>query len=76
MAGAVTACDPAPPRAGTAGDAPPFDARDWASVRRQFALARDLAHLSTFVFASHPAPVRAAIEAHRAGLDADASRTG
>jgi selenocysteine lyase/cysteine desulfurase len=62
----VAACD---------GDAEPaarpFDPGDWASVRAQFDLAPDVAHLSTFVFAPHPAGVRAAIEQHRAGLDRD-----
>ncbi|MDG4822209.1 aminotransferase class V-fold PLP-dependent enzyme [Asanoa sp. WMMD1127] len=55
----------------TAGRTPPFDPRDWASVRAQFALDPTVAHLSTYVFAPHPAPVRAAIEQHRAGLDRD-----
>ena len=50
---------------------PPFDPRDWASVRAQFRLPTDRAQLAAFVFASHPAPVRAAIERHRQGLDDD-----
>ncbi|GIF47034.1 selenocysteine lyase/cysteine desulfurase [Asanoa ferruginea] len=63
----VAACDgPAAPTAPR-----PFDPGDWASVRAQFDLAPDVAHLSTFVFAPHPAAVRAAIEQHRAGLDRD-----
>jgi selenocysteine lyase/cysteine desulfurase len=64
--------------AGCTGDAPaaqqsaaPFDPKDWASVRAQFALDPNLAHFAAFVLASHPAPVRAAIERHRAALDAD-----
>ncbi|GAA1849704.1 aminotransferase class V-fold PLP-dependent enzyme [Asanoa iriomotensis] len=61
----VAACE-----GGDAG-APPFDPRDWASVRAQFDLDPAVAHLSTFVFAPHPAPVRAAIELHRAGFDRD-----
>jgi selenocysteine lyase/cysteine desulfurase len=44
---------------------------DWKAVRNQFSLSRDLIHLAGFFLASHPAPVRAAIERHRAGLDAD-----
>jgi selenocysteine lyase/cysteine desulfurase len=48
-----------------------FDPADWSSVRAQFDLAREYAQFAAFVFASHPAPVRAAIEAHRRGLDAD-----
>jgi selenocysteine lyase/cysteine desulfurase len=50
---------------------PPFDPKDWESVRAQFPLDPDLAHFAAFVLAAHPAPVRAAIERHRAGLDAD-----
>jgi selenocysteine lyase/cysteine desulfurase len=57
--------EPAPPAA------PPFDPRDWASVRRQFALQPGLAHLSAYVFAPHPAPVREAVDRHRRGFDAD-----
>ncbi|HKY70463.1 MAG TPA: aminotransferase class V-fold PLP-dependent enzyme [Nitrospira sp.] len=45
--------------------------RDWQGVRDQFPLSRDLIHLAGFFLASHPAPVREAIERHRAGLDAD-----
>jgi selenocysteine lyase/cysteine desulfurase len=44
---------------------------DWKAVRDQFSLSRDLIHLAGFFLASHPAPVREAIERHRAGLDAD-----
>jgi len=48
--------------------APPV-ADDWESVRRQFPLDRRWIHMSQFILASHPQPVRAAIEAHRRGLD-------
>jgi len=41
----------------------------WEAVRAQFALAKDLIHMSGFFLASHPAPVRDAIERHRRGLD-------
>ena len=44
---------------------------DWKAVRNQFSLSRDLIHLAGFFLASHPGPVREAIERHRAGLDAD-----
>jgi len=44
---------------------------DWKAVRNQFSLSRDLIHLAGFFLASHPTPVREAIERHRAGLDAD-----
>lgn len=43
----------------------------WASVRRQFRLAPGWAHLGGLLLASHPAPVRRAIERHRRGLDAN-----
>jgi selenocysteine lyase/cysteine desulfurase len=48
-----------------------FDPADWASVRDQFPLDRDVAHLAAWVLAAHPRPVAEAIERHRAGLDAD-----
>ena len=41
----------------------------WAEVRRQFALDPTLIQLGGFLLATHPAPVRAAIERHRRGLD-------
>jgi selenocysteine lyase/cysteine desulfurase len=43
----------------------------WPAVRSQFRLRRDRVHLGAFLLASHPAPVRRAIERHRRGLDAD-----
>jgi selenocysteine lyase/cysteine desulfurase len=48
------------------------DLRTWAAVRAQFALERDRLHLSSFLLAAHPRPVRAAIERHRRGLDLNA----
>ena len=63
LAGCTSDATPAQPA--------PFDPKDWASVRAQFALDPNLAHFAAFVFAAHPAPVRAAIDRHRAGLDAD-----
>ena len=44
---------------------------DWPSVKRAFAIRGDAVHMAGFFLASHPGPVRAAIERHRAGLDAD-----
>ena len=44
---------------------------DWAGVRAEFALAPGLIHMAGFYLASHPRPVREAIESHRRGLDAD-----
>jgi selenocysteine lyase/cysteine desulfurase len=73
-AGLTRACSPG---RGAAGDGqstrpePSLDPSSWESVRAQFPLAAGHAQFAAFVFASHPAPVRAAIEAHRAGLDRD-----
>lgn len=54
----------APPR-------PPEAQDPWQTLRAQFPLSPDLIHLAGFFLASHPKPVREAIERHRAGLDAD-----
>jgi isopenicillin-N epimerase len=45
------------------------DLDDWAAVRGQFSLNPDLLHFGGLLLASHPAPVRDAIDAHRRGLD-------
>jgi selenocysteine lyase/cysteine desulfurase len=45
------------------------DTSTWQGVKEQFAIAPDYIHLSSFFLASHPAPVRDAIEKHRRGLD-------
>ena len=42
---------------------------DWASVRKQFALTPEYLHFAGFFIASHPAPVRDAIEAWRKTID-------
>ncbi len=47
----------------------PADLSDWEQVRRQFSLDPAWVHMSMFFLASHPAPVKEAIEAHRRGLD-------
>lgn len=61
----------APSLRALAGEAPatraPVDG--WDAVRDQFSLSRDVIHMSGFFLASHPAPVREAIERHRRGLD-------
>jgi len=44
---------------------------DWTAVRGQFTLDPQLIHLAGFYLASHPAPVREAIERHRSGFDAN-----
>lgn len=43
----------------------------WENLRAQFPLSPRFIHLAAFFLASHPTPVREAIERHRAGLDAD-----
>jgi isopenicillin-N epimerase len=48
-----------------------LELRTWAQVRAQFRLTTGLVHFGSFLLASHPAPVRGAIAAHRRGLDAD-----
>jgi isopenicillin-N epimerase len=45
------------------------DFGDWEQVRRQFPLDPSWVHMAQFLMASHPAPVRSAIETHRRGLD-------
>jgi selenocysteine lyase/cysteine desulfurase len=47
------------------------DLTDWGAVRAQFALARDHVHLTSFLLATHPRPVREAIDRHRRRLDAN-----
>lgn len=44
---------------------------NWADVRALFDLDPEVQHLSAYVLAPHSRPVREAIEAHRAGLDAN-----
>jgi isopenicillin-N epimerase len=49
---------------------PPMPALDdWKRVREQFRLTRDYLHFAGFYIASHPAPVRDAIDAYRRALD-------
>ena len=49
----------------------PTDFGDWESVRQEFELAPDYIHLALFYLASHPRPVRQAIEQYRAKIDAN-----
>ncbi len=44
---------------------------DWRAVRAQFDLSPDWINLGTFYLASHPRPVREAIEGYRRRLDAN-----
>jgi isopenicillin-N epimerase len=57
--------------AGGETEAEPLAPLPWANVRSQFRLRRDRVHLGAFLLASHPAPVRRAIERYRRALDAD-----
>jgi len=50
---------------------PPLKLDSWQAVRAQFQLSRDFIHLAGFFLASHPTPVREAIERHRMRLEAD-----
>jgi len=51
--------------------APAKPVERWADVRAQFRLDPDLMHFASFFIASHPEPVRAAIEDFRRVLDAN-----
>lgn len=52
-----------------AAEPPPRPLDAWAAVRAQFRLSRDFVHLAGFFIASHPEPVRAAIEGFRRTID-------
>ena len=56
---------------GSAKGAAPESPGDWAWVRDQFEVSRDWAHFAAFFIASHPRPVREAIEKLRRELDAN-----
>jgi selenocysteine lyase/cysteine desulfurase len=53
---------------------PRFDPGSWSSVRAQFDLDPHLTNFATFLLASHPRQVRAAIARHARALDGDAKR--
>jgi selenocysteine lyase/cysteine desulfurase len=59
------------PRVFAGQPSPPTTFTSWDDLRVQFSLSPQLIHLAAFFLASHPTPVREAIERHRAGLDAD-----
>jgi isopenicillin-N epimerase len=50
---------------------PPFQPDDWESVRSQFALSKKHINFASFFIASHPKPVRDAIERLRQQIDED-----
>jgi len=68
--GAALLATEAPVSTATASS-PPLKLDSWQDVRGEFQLSRDSIHLAGFFLSSHPASVRAAIERHRLGLDAD-----
>ena len=55
----------------TGQTAPMPDLSDWAAVRAQFALDPAYLHFASFFIASHPAPVRDALEGYRRAIDAN-----
>ena len=54
-----------------AASAPIGNLQSWDAVRDLFPLARDYLHFGGLYLASHPTPVREAIDVHRQGLDAN-----
>lgn len=63
---------PAPLMAAVAARTPaPPDLSDWEAVRAQFALDPIYRHFASFFIASHPRPVREALEGYRAAIDAN-----
>ena len=68
--GAATTAQGATPNApGTTAPSKPADLSTWEGVRDQFLLSRDQIHMAMMLFASHPRPVRDAIDGHRRGFD-------
>jgi isopenicillin-N epimerase len=59
------------PRVSAEQPTSPTRLKSWDELRAEFPLSPQLIHLAAFFLASHPTPVREAIERHRAGLDAD-----
>jgi len=58
-------------KAKPAAPATASDLSTWKGVRDQFLLTRDRINLAMMLFASHPRPVRDAIDRHRRGFDDD-----
>ena len=59
------------PRVASSAADPGGAAPDWAWVRDQFEATRDLSHFASFFIASHPRPVREAIDGLRRAIDAN-----
>jgi selenocysteine lyase/cysteine desulfurase len=63
-------CKPEQPKSEqTAVSDAPASLETWADVRKQFLLRPDKIHMSQMLLASHPKPVRDAINRHRKALD-------
>lgn len=63
---------PAPLLAEVLASTPPLpDLSDWEAVRAQFALDPQYRHFASFFIASHPRPVRDALDGYRAAIDAN-----
>jgi isopenicillin-N epimerase len=70
LAATVPGAAPPPARPGGAATASTDQALGtWSGVRDQFLLDRDHVQMALMLFASHPRPVREAIERHRRALD-------
>lgn len=66
----VTALVPASLLSALAAETPALpDLSSWNRVRAQFTLDPDYLHFASFFIASHPAPVRDAIDAYRRAID-------
>jgi isopenicillin-N epimerase len=66
-----TALAAAPAAAAAPPAAAAGDLSTWRAVRDQFLLTRERVNLALMLFASHPRPVRDAIDRHRRGFDED-----
>ncbi len=68
----LAACENNKAQVAAAEGAPSFDT--WEGIRKQFRLAPGRIHMTQMLLASHPKPVRDAIERHRDALDANPVR--
>ncbi len=69
---AASALLPGPLLAAVAAQTPaPPDLSDWDAVRAQFALDPAYLHFASFFIASHPTPVREALDRYRRAMDAN-----
>lgn len=69
---AATSLLPGPVLAALAAQTPALpDLSDWDTVRAQFALDPAYLHFASFFIASHPTPVREALEGYRRAMDAN-----